>query len=53
MRIQPEADDAMHLATARRLQCGDFFTYDKKLRKYSTVTGLRIGPPTNPQGSLI
>ncbi|MBI4285081.1 MAG: PIN domain-containing protein [Chloroflexi bacterium] len=37
--------DAIHLATARRLQVAEFHTYDKRLLKYSNDVGFVITEP--------
>ena len=44
--------DAIHLATATRMQATELFTYDTALPKYAARTGLSIGEPYNPQGQL-
>lgn len=37
--------DAIHLATASREQVDEFHTYDRPLRKYDGITGLKIVEP--------
>ena len=37
--------DAIHLATARRLEVVEFHTYDKRLAKYDALVGFRIVEP--------
>jgi predicted nucleic acid-binding protein len=37
--------DAIHLATARRLEVAEMHTYDDKLFKYAEVLGIKVGPP--------
>lgn len=37
--------DAIHLATAMSIQVDEFHTYDKKLKKYGSITGLKIKEP--------
>ncbi len=46
------AYDAVHLATAQRLGCVDFFTYSKDMPRFAPLVGMSIGPPDNPQGVL-
>lgn len=40
-----KALDAIHLATARRMEVTEFLTYDKKLRKYAQDAGFAICDP--------
>jgi predicted nucleic acid-binding protein len=44
--------DAIHLATARRLQVAEFHTYDEPLRAHAPFVGLTMIEPTNPQAPL-
>jgi predicted nucleic acid-binding protein len=44
--------DAIHLATARRLDVSEVHTYDDKLLKYGEVLGVRVGPPLASQLAL-
>lgn len=44
--------DAIHLATARRIRADEFHTYDAKLKKFESITGLRIKEPETAQLQL-
>jgi predicted nucleic acid-binding protein len=44
--------DAMHLATAVRMDAREIQTYDEKLEKYATVVGLPIRKPVTAQAQL-
>jgi predicted nucleic acid-binding protein len=44
--------DAVHLASARALDCAEFLTYSKDLPKHSDLTGLTITEPYIAQGRL-
>ena len=45
--------DAIHLATARRMNVTDFHTYDERLFRYAPELGFTIGPPAAGQLSLL
>ena len=51
--------DAIHLATAQRMEVDEFHTYDTRLHRYSNELGFPNtdpfvhGGPPNPQGQLI
>lgn len=47
-----KANDAIHLATAKRLRSNAFLTYDRKLRKFATSLKMEIREPETPQGLL-
>lgn len=44
--------DAIHLASARRIEADEFHTYDSKLFKFESMTGLRICEPAAMQRQL-
>ena len=50
-RLKP--NDAIHLATARRLGVAEFHTYEKRLQTYSPESGFPIQGPTIPQPRLM
>ena len=41
--------DAIHLATAERMDATEVFTYDTGLPKFRDLIDIPIGPPHNPQ----
>ena len=48
-----QAMDALHLSTARRMDCTEFFTYDTRLTKFSEITGLDIREPYTREPLLL
>jgi predicted nucleic acid-binding protein len=50
MRLKPM--DAIHLATAARLEVAEFHTYDASLRKYAPIVGFPIVEPHTLQPRL-
>ena len=48
-----QAMDALHLRTARRLECTEFFTYEKRLPKFDEITGLTIVEPYTREPLLL
>lgn len=45
--------DAIHLATAKFSQCGEFHTYDERLLKYTNDVGFPIVQPHTQQPKLL
>jgi len=48
-----KAADAIHLATAARMEAVEFHTYDGHLTKYEKITGLRIREPYTDKPRLL
>jgi predicted nucleic acid-binding protein len=44
----PRAADAIHLASARRVQASEVHTYDTSWSRYQALLGVTIGPPNAP-----
>lgn len=47
-----KAHDAIHLATAVRMEVREVQSYDSRLEKYATVAGVPIHAPVTPQAQL-
>ncbi|HEV8636139.1 MAG TPA: PIN domain-containing protein [Chloroflexota bacterium] len=47
------ANDAVHLATAKRLGVAEFHTYDKRLDKYAEIVGFPIVRPRTLQPRML
>ncbi len=45
--------DAIHLATARRMEAEDFYTYDERLFKFDSEVGLKVCPPYTSRPRLL
>lgn len=45
--------DAVHLATARRMEAGEFFTYDERLEKFAADVGFPITAPYTRKPRLL
>jgi len=47
-----KAHDAIHLATAKRMDAREIHSYDARLEKYAGVVGIPIRPAVTPQEQL-